>query len=214
VYAPHIYTGGFNGGPITTRAFEIAFEEAQLFGGAPVVSGEWGAGPERASDPADRYFVEHQDLQDRFRFGATLWTWRESCGDPHKAGDYRAGRIPYVWGEFDVDCETNEVSGMRQDLFDQLTRAYVRAAPGQLIEAAYSHDDKDGADAGSFRARGESAPVGSLLVVFYPVSRHGTATTASTGLDGVEILPAAGGNAYILGTAVGGDWSIEISAAG
>jgi len=209
VYAPHIYTGGFDGGPITARAFEIALEEARIFGGAPVVSGEWGAGPERASDPDDRYFIEHQDLQDRFLIGATLWTWRESCGDPHKASDYRAERTPYVWGEFEVDCGTNEVSGIRQDLVDQLTRAYVRAAPGRLSDVAYNRDG-----AGLFRARGEAAPAGSLLVLFYPSSGHGAATTESTGLEGVEILPAAGGNVYVVGTAVGGDWSIGVEEAG
>ena len=36
VYAPHIYTGGFTGGPITAAAFEVARTEARGFGGAPV----------------------------------------------------------------------------------------------------------------------------------------------------------------------------------
>ena len=79
--------------------------EARRFGGAPVLTGEWGADPRRAAS-GDPYFLDHQSLQDEFRFGATLWTWRESCGDPHKVGDVRAGRVPYPWGEFDVDCRT------------------------------------------------------------------------------------------------------------
>jgi endoglycosylceramidase len=135
VYAPHIYTGGFDGGPITAAAFAVARDEARLFGGAPVLSGEWGADPRRASSLDDSYFLDHQNLQDEFFFGATLWTWRESCGDPHKMADFRAGRVPYVWGEFDVDCTTNAITGVRQDLVDQLTRAYVRAAPGRLLDS-------------------------------------------------------------------------------
>lgn len=208
VYAPHIYTGGFTGGPITEGAFQIAFDEAVLFGGAPVLSGEWGADPRRASDPNDRYFIEHQGLQDQFRFSATLWTWRESCGDPHKAADYRAGRIPYVWGEFDVDCATNESGGVRQDLVDQLTRAQVRAAPGRLTEVSYD------ADGGRLQARGASAPAGAVLVVFYPSARHGDASAAAAGLENVEILPAPGGNIYVVGEAAGGDWSLEVDEIG
>ena len=129
VYAPHIYTGGFTGGPITAAAFEVARTEARGFGGVPVLSGEWGADPGRAAPGGDPYFLDHQRLQDDFEFGATLWTWRESCGDPHKVTDYREGRVPTVWGEFEVDCRTNSVVGVRHDLVDQLTRAYTGRPP-------------------------------------------------------------------------------------
>ena len=142
VYAPHIYTGGFTGGPITAAAFEVARTEARGFGGAPVLSGEWGADPGRAAPGGDSYFLDHQRLQDDFEFGATLWTWRESCGDPHKVTDYREGRVPTVWGEFEVDCRTNSVVGVRHDLVDQLTRAYTRAAPGHLQHSVVRPGDQ------------------------------------------------------------------------
>jgi endoglycosylceramidase len=202
VYAPHIYTGGFDGGPITAAAFAVARDEAAAFGGVPVLSGEWGADPRRASDPGDRYFLDHQNLQDQFLFGATLWTWRESCGDPHKAADFRAGRIPYVWGEFEVDCTTNAVTGLRQDLIDQLTRAYVRAAPGRLLESRYEHEG------GAFSARGTDARAGTELLAFYPGSRHGEPTLATTGLSDVQILLAPGDNLYVIARSTGGDWSL------
>jgi endoglycosylceramidase len=96
VYAPHLYTGGFTDGPITREAFRIARDEAKALGGVPVLSGEWGTDPKRAGRRGDGYFRAHQRLQDDFRFSATLWTWRESCGDPHKIGDLRASRIPEV----------------------------------------------------------------------------------------------------------------------
>ena len=91
VFAPHIYRGGLTSGPVERSDFERARRDAATFGGAPVFVGEWGSGPERAEDPTDVYFRTHQQLQDEFHFSAALWTWRESCGDPHKAGDARAG---------------------------------------------------------------------------------------------------------------------------
>lgn len=202
VYAPHVYTGGFDGKPITAAAFAVARDEAAGFSGAPVLSGEWGADPRRASDPADTYFLDHQNLQDQFLFSATLWTWRESCGDPHKQADYRAGRVPYVWGEFEVDCTSNAVTGLRQDLLDQLTRAYVRAAPGTLLETRYDHAT------GAFSARGAGATAGGELLAFYPGSRHGEPTLTTGGLDDVQIALAPGDNLYITARASGGDWSL------
>lgn len=202
VYAPHIYTGGFDGQPITADAFAVARDEAAAFGGVPVLSGEWGADPRRASHPQDTYFLDHQNLQDEFLFSATLWTWRESCGDPHKQGDFVAGRIPYVWGEFEVDCTTNTVTGLREDLIDQLTRAYVRAAPGRLVETRYEHDS------GRFSARGAGAGTDSELVAFYPASRHGEPTLTTTGLAEVQLLLAPGDNLYVVARTTGGEWSV------
>jgi endoglycosylceramidase len=206
VYAPHVYTGGFTGGPITEAAFQTARDEARLFGGAPVLSGEWGGGPERAEDPADRYFIQHQDFQDRFRLSATLWTWKESCGDPHKAADHRAGRVPYVWGVFDVDCTTNAIVAVRQALADQLSRAYLRAAPGRLESLRYVHDT------GELVAAGVAAPAGAELVVFYPQRLHGAPRVVAHGVQALTVLEAPGGNAYVAARAIGGDWSLELHA--
>ncbi len=166
VYAPHLYTGGFNGGPITAQAFETAIAEARGFGGAPVLSGEWGSDPARAAPSRDHYFRAHQDLQDRFGVSATLWTWRESCGDPHKVADFRAGRLPDVWGEWDVRCTDNVIRGPRADLVRELTRAYVRAAPG-LQSSAYTEAT------GAFVATGAAARGAAPIEVFYPAAKHG-----------------------------------------
>src|SRR5690606_34141593 len=159
VYAPHLYQGGLDDQALAPQ-FARARSEAALYGGAPVLTGEWGSDPRRASDPSGDYFREHQRLQDETRIGATLWTWRESCGDPHKAGDARAGRVPYVWGEFEVDCTTNTVTGPRQDLIDELTRGYVRAAPGYLLESTWD------ADEARLLARGTGTTAAELLIVY------------------------------------------------
>lgn len=203
VYAPHVYTGGINAGPLTRDNFVIARDEAAQFGGAPVVVGEWGSGPDRAENASDRYFLFHQELQDEFRFGATLWTWRESCGDPHKAGDYRDGRVPYVWGEFEVDCRTNEVTGPRQPVLDQLTRGFVRAAPGSIGTLRWQHES------GVLDAAGEDAAAGQELLAFYPAQRLGAPLLQTSGLEDVRLESAPGGNAYVVARATGGAWSLS-----
>jgi endoglycosylceramidase len=198
VYAPHLYQGGLDDKPLAP-AFATAVEDAKRYGGAPVLSGEWGSDPRRASDPDDVYFREHQRLQDEWRIGATLWTWRESCGDPHKAADVRAGRVPYVWGEFEVDCTSNAVTGVRQDLLDQLTRTFVRAAPGRLTTVVSS-------SLGVVSAAATEAAAGAELLVFLPQPNDTVIT--SSGLTDTRLVfrPDSGG--YFVARTVGGAWSI------
>ncbi|MBX3027978.1 cellulase family glycosylhydrolase [bacterium] len=207
VYAPHLYQGGLDGQPLAP-AFAQAREEAKRYGGAPVLSGEWGSDPRRASNPEDPYFLEHQRLQDEWRIGATLWTWRESCGDPHKAGDVRAGNVPYVWGEFEVDCASNAVTGVRQDLVDQLTRAYVRAAPGRLTESTYEPDT------GRLTAGGDEAPAGAELLVFFPLGSGGGARILGGGFTDVRSIHAAPNHLLVVGSATGGAWHLTVERAG
>jgi endoglycosylceramidase len=221
VYAPHIYSGGFSGGPIGRAAFAVAREEARRFGGAPVLSGEWGADPGRAGDPDDPYFIRHQNLQDSFRVSATLWTWRESCGDPHKVADLRAGRLPEVWGLFRVSCRDNRVRGPRRALAGQLTRAYVRAAPGRLRRTRYT-------SRGSLIASGTAPRRAGPLVAFFPLSPPtppggrdqylpSDCVTArdclrirSRGLTGVRLVRGPGDSRYVVAHARGGRWSLSV----
>jgi endoglycosylceramidase len=206
VFSPHIYRGGITDGPIQRSDFERARADAATFGGAPVLVGEWGSSPERAKDPSDVYFREHQQLQDEFHFGATLWTWRESCGDPHKAGDARAGTVPYVWGEFDVDCTTNQVVGPRTALVAQLDRAYVRAAPGRLV--ATTTDTTTGA----LRVSGSQARFGTTLVAWFPAPPGKVRIGETTGLRFVRVSSSGtDGGSYVTGIATRSSWSVRIS---
>jgi endoglycosylceramidase len=206
VFAPHIYRGGITDGPIQRSDFERARADAATFGGAPVLVGEWGSSPERAKDPSDVYFREHQQLQDEFHFGATLWTWRESCGDPHKAGDARANRVPYVWGEFDVDCTTNQVVGPRTALLAQLDRAYVRAAPGRLVSTTTD------TATGELRASGSHARFGSTLVAWLPASPGKIRVGETTGLRFVHVSPSGtDGGSYVTGIATRSSWSLRVT---
>jgi len=202
VYAPHLYAGSLSVMPLGAAAFQVARDEAVPFGGAPVLSGEWGNDPGLAATD-NPYFLEHQDLQDQFAYSATLWTWRESCGDPHKIGDRRAGNVPTVWGEFEVDCTNgNDVVGLRQPLIDQLTRAYVRAAPGHLNATQFDFAS------GAFNAGGSAAAAGVELLAFYPSARYGAPALTSSGLSDLRTVPAPGGSAYLIARAIGGDWTL------
>jgi endoglycosylceramidase len=205
VYAPHVYTGGFTGGPITAEAFGIARAEAGGFGGAPVISGEWGADPGRAGPNGDGYFVEHQRLQDEFGIGATLWTWVESCGDPHKAGAIRAGEVPEVWGEFEFDCTDNSLTGVRTDLVYDLTRGYVRAAPGRLLATTYD------ATTGVLVASGEATETAGRLVAFHPGPDANDLDITVNGLGKLEIEELGGGGLLIRAKPEGGTWELRVT---
>ena len=205
VFAPHIYRGGLTSGPVERSDFERARRDAATFGGAPVFVGEWGSGPERAEDPTDVYFRTHQQLQDEFHFSAALWTWRESCGDPHKAGDARAGRIPSVWGEWEVDCRTNTVTGPRQALVDQLSRPFVRAAPGRLTTTMYDPAN------GAFPAAGRDAARPTEVVAWYPTRLHDPPTLTTLGLEHIRTRSAPGGGVYVIGRTTGGPWLLAVA---
>jgi len=202
VYAPHIYQGGLDAQVLDASVFQKARSEAVIYGGAPIVVGEWGSGPERAADPNDGYFDLHQALQDQFRFGATLWTWREACGDPHKAGDWRAGNIPYVWGLFDVDCATDAIRGMRAPLAGKLTRGLLRAAPGRLASLAFDPVTRVLAASGGAAAR-------SSFVAFLPAAAGDVPRLEGGGLDVFAWKPAPGGF-YVSGYVRPGSWSLAL----
>jgi len=202
VYAPHIYTGGFDDRAITRDAFATARSEARGLGGAPVLTGEWGADPDRAAAPGRSYFTRHQDLQDAFGIGATLWTWAESCGDPHKAADFRAQRLPEVWGVFDVRCTDNRRRGLRAALVADLTRGRVRAAPGRLDTTAWSA-------AGVLRAAGgPNRRGGGALVAWHPARR---VRVEVAGLA-PRVVPWRGGSLIVAAPRAGAGrrWSLTV----
>jgi hypothetical protein len=118
----------------------------------------------------------------------------------------RDGRVPYVWGEFEVDCATNEVTGPRQALVDDLTRAWLRTAPGRL--AAMTYDPAGGV----FTARGTGAAKKDVLVAYWPARLHGEPEVNVTGLERVKIRPAWGGS-YVIARANGGDWTLTVETA-
>jgi len=171
-----------------------------------VLSGEWGTDPARSGPGGDRYFVEHQRLQDEYQVSAALWTWRESCGDPHKVAELREGKVPEVWGEFDVDCTDNSVTGMRTELVADLTRGYVRAAPGRLAATAYDPAT------GALVASGATArPARSgRLVAFHPGPNADDVRVTVLGLGEPDVEELHGGGLLITAAPTGGDWKLRV----
>lgn len=80
----------------------------------------------------------------------------------------------------------------------------VRAAAGRLRQASYNFAS------GTFAASGSDPTGGTLFVAFYPSGRDGMRTPQATGLDAVQVLPAAGGHSYIVARGTGGEWSITL----
>ncbi len=197
VYAPHIYTGAFDNGPITAQPFTIALDEARDLGGVPVLSGEWGAARGRAD-----YMGAHLDLQDRYLLSSTQWTWRESCGDPHQRATALAGAVSTgtfaLWG---IDCATNRSLPIGGALRATVSRGYIRAAPGRL--AAMRWD----AAQGTLEASGRAARARTVLEAFYPRSR---AVVSGSGLKRALAERVPGGT-RITARAKGGKWSLSVA---
>lgn len=119
VYAPHIYTGTFNGGdtPQLEASYAAAAQEARTYGAA-WVDDEWGGG----SDPkAERLRAENLALQDRYRVGGAFWMWKQRPGF-------------YDWQTVEPDGALRDDSLRAQ----QLSRPHVDAVPGRLGSTAYS----------------------------------------------------------------------------
>jgi endoglycosylceramidase len=203
VYSPHIYQEGLGGGTIENGFARAAREALELYGGAPVLTGEWGGDPARAAAPDDDYFERHLAEQDRYRFGATMWTWREACGDPHKYEPARNGMVPEVWGFFDVDCATNVITGPRTALFETLRRMTVRFAPGPVTSLQWTPDDR------LLEAAGQNAPHDSRVEVFVPTADPSALTFETQGLGEIHSVPWFTGT-LLYGPADGGPWSIRV----
>lgn len=204
VYAPHIYQGGINPGTLEEGFARAKDDSLTLYEGAPVVTTEWGSSPERAKDPEDDYFERHLDEQENYLFGATIWSWREACGDPHKYNDTRDGRIPYVYGYFEVDCSDNSINGRRVEYSEVIQKMTVRFAPGALTEVIWAHDDR------ALSANGVDAPAGNRLEVFIPIGDPASVRIETSGLGELESVPWFGGTMFYA-SADGGDWSASFT---
>ncbi len=130
-----------------------------------MLTGEWGGDPARATGGSDDYFNVHQALQDEYGIGATLWTWKQSCGDPHAATHGGEPSLP-PWNVFEMDCSDggNEIVGIHRKLARDLRRGYVRRAPGRLTEMSWDPERR------VLRAAGAGAgPRSGPVELWFPV---------------------------------------------
>lgn len=201
VYSPHIYQEGINEGTLEEGFAQATKDAIERFKGAPVVTGEWGSNPNRAKDPNDDYFQRHLYEQDNNLFGATIWTWHTSCGDPHAYYAARDGNVANVWGFFNQNCEDNSYDGMRTEYLDVIKKMALRFAPGPINQLDWSMDDS------ALSASGDEALAGKLLEVFVPTSDPSLIEVEASGLGTVESTPWFGGTLFYA-PASGGPWSV------
>lgn len=178
---------------------------ARSFGGVPVLTGEWGSSPSRATGKDDDYFNTHQALQDRYRISSTLWTWTQSCGDPHSVN--RDGSpATSGWSVYEMDCTNgqNRVVGQFPMMRKDLRRAYVRRAPGRLISTSFSLDNA------VLKATGKQAkPTDGPIEIFFPSGlRAGQLRVQSSGTRSVTIK-----GSRVLATPSGGAWKLTVRVA-
>lgn len=119
VYAPHIYTGTFNGGgPAQLRtSYEKAVAEAKTYG-APFVDGEWGGGSDENAESMRALKLE---LQNEFRTGSAFWMWKQKPGF-------------YNWQT------VNEDGSLRTDSMraQMLSQPHADRIPGQIVSTAFA----------------------------------------------------------------------------
>ncbi len=204
VYSPHIYQGGIDPGTLEEGFAQAIKDTVSLYNGAPVVTGEWGSSPERAKDAEDDYFERHLREQDLRRFGALVWTWHTACGDAHAYGAAREGRIPYVWGFFNQNCENDTFDGMRTEYVEVIRKMALRFSPGPVNKVDWSPDDS------RISAGGDDAADGNRLEIFVPLPDPSAVRIETTGLGPVESVPWFGGTLFYA-HASGGPWSCHIA---
>ncbi len=151
VYAPHIYTGTFNGGgvPQLEASFLRAEAEARAYRAA-WVNAEWSAA---TSDPTESLRDEVLRLLDAYRVGSGFWMWKQRPGF-------------YNWHTVEVDGSLRTDSRRAA----QLSRAHVDSVPGELVSTRVEPSRL------SFRVRGPggtaqawsgTAPLNRALVTAY-----------------------------------------------
>lgn len=204
VYSPHIYQEGIDPGTLDDAVFERVHEEAAMNGGVPVLTGEWGTQPQRATDPEDDYFERHQGLQDRYRVSATQWLWRAACGDPHYARDPYEGVDPTFWGYYDIDCPSNETIGFREDYAAVVRRPLMRAAPGRIASILWDYEND------RYTASGTMATPGQKLLLFLHEEIDASQLTL-TGLETPELEKAIGPGEIWSAITTAEDWTIEVT---
>ena len=202
-YAPHIYQGGITPNPLGESSFQDAVDDAATLRGVPILTGEWGTGPTRATDPEDDYFEQHQDFQDQFRMSSAMWQFRVGCGDPHSANHPYEGVDPGMWGLFDVDCPSNETLGFREGFAAVLRRPLLRAAPGPIGEVGWDRES------GRFEATGSEAVEGQELLLFLPTPVEEGDFEVS-GLAGLVAQEIEGPGQLWTAEAAGGAWQIAV----
>lgn len=133
---------------LENRVFELSEEDAERLGAATLLS-EWGASDnpnrlERMTRLADEYLVSWQ-----------YWDWKE-WDDP-------TGADPGMNALFTND---GDLSSLKQDKADFLSRPYPQATAGTPLELAFDPETAD------FRYLYQSREASAPTEIYVPVKRH------------------------------------------
>lgn len=199
VFAPHLYADSIALAPLSIgQGFAAASLAADLLG-TTFWSGEWGW----FGDPKDNQAKvrEYARYEDEYRVGGAWWVWRQACGDPHSL-DESGGELPgdqlALWAN---GCPGDVDLGFVPEYAQVLSRAYPRAAPGQLTQLSADIDSGGVSLSGSTSAPGQ-------LVLWLP-ERIGEAQ-----IDGgsePQLQAVTGG--FVLSVTVAGDYNVVVTPA-
>ncbi len=206
VFAPHNYAESIGPEILTVEQTADIDAGAAAERGWPLWVGEYGVF-ESSDEKLDvlRRFAAAQDAN---LSGGAAWQWRQLCGEPHTVGTPGSVAVGRVVQLNFVDCPGDRDGGPNEAFLRIVGRAYPRAAPGGLTELR--SDPATGALVVSGVAATDG-PSDAELVVWVPGSD--APAVAVEGLTEPTVTEVGGG-VYLTATPTGGDYRLEIGAAG
>lgn len=199
-YAPHVYQGAIGLMPLDGGQLRRLESEVRVYGGIPVIVGEWGDWPADIVDPRG-YFLRMIGLQDEYRWSMAHWQWSSGCGDPHRYVeawfDAQAGS---PWTYESRNCADYESNDWYFATYAPIVRPALHFAPGLIGSVAWDPDRR------RFAASGSAAAAGNEVELFLP------AGFADLRLQwagfAAPVVESRHGGRLVRARAVGGAWSV------
>jgi endoglycosylceramidase len=200
VFAPHNYDGSINPGTVE-EGFTAASDAAATYGTTFWI-GEfgWFGEPLKNQDAVARYAAQ----EDHYRVGGTWWQWKQACGDPHSIGAREPAPADVIYQFNLIGCPGDRDEGPVPEWQPILSRAYPRAAPGQIV--SLSSDGLTGAFSMS-GTRGDAA-ADATLDLWVPSPSGAAPVVGGSGIAGVQARPVEGG--FRVTASVCGDYRVEL----
>jgi endoglycosylceramidase len=202
-FAPHQYWESIVEVLTIEQGFDVSRDAAAKLG-VPYWVGEYGWWSTSASDLAKlrRYAL----AEDAAFAGSAWWQWRQACGDPHSIGV--PGGVPDdQYHLHTLLCPEDNDQGITQPYATVLSRAYPRAAPGQLTELTSDPDARTAHIAGNALGAERDA----RLIVWVPDRGHGKPHVGGHNLADVTTIAADGG--WFVSATVGCNYAVDIDGA-
>jgi len=189
IFAPHNYFESIVQGPEGLLDFSFwLYQGLGRLYRTDLWCGEYGSFGDEETNEA--WMARFAELEDRFLFaGGAWWQWEQECGDPHDV-NYAYPPTP-EWIE--QQAATCGDARMRPTLC--VSRAYPRAAPGQLTSLA-------------------ATPCGESLSIAGRTESTGTADLWFPSASSDEPIVTGSGIASVYFTAVPGGWRIGVRVEG